>query len=126
LAELMSSQAEWHLLFIEFWAHAVRDPALRQEFARERRSARGLIASLLQEQAARAGVELPAPAEQLAVGVLALANGIAIEHLADPDTVDPSTFGVMLGLLLEGLTIPDTRRPPESDAPAESPTRTRR
>src|SRR4029077_4475814 len=28
LAELMSSQRDWHLLFIEFWARAVRDPAL--------------------------------------------------------------------------------------------------
>jgi AcrR family transcriptional regulator len=109
LAELISSQAEWHLLFIEFWARAVRDPDLRNEFARERRAARGLIASLLQEQAAEANVELPAPAEQLAVAVLALANGIAIEHLADPDTVDASTFGVILGLLLDGLTIPGTR-----------------
>ena len=106
LAALISSQAEWHLLFIEFWARAVRDPDLRNEFARERRSARGLIASLLQEQAAEANVELPAPAEQLAVAVLALANGIAIEHLADPDTVDASTFGVILGLLLDGLTSP--------------------
>jgi AcrR family transcriptional regulator len=119
LAELISSQAEWHLLFIEFWARAVRDPDLRDEFARERRSARGLIASLLQEQATEASVELPAPAEQLAVAALALANGIAIEHLADPDTVDTSTFGVILGLLLDGLTIPGTRRPPELDAPAE-------
>jgi hypothetical protein len=50
------------------------------EFARERRSARALIASLLQDKAAEANVELPAPAEQLAVAVLALANGIAIEH----------------------------------------------
>jgi AcrR family transcriptional regulator len=119
LAELISSQAEWHLLFIEFWARAVRDPDLRGEFARERRSARGLIASLLQEQAAEANVELPAPADQLAVAVLALANGIAIEHIADPDTVDASTFGVILDLLLDGLTVPGTRRPPELDAPVE-------
>ena len=119
LAELISSQAEWHLLFIEFWARAVRDPDLRDEFARERRSARGVVASLLQEQAADANVELPAPAEQLAVAVLALANGIAIEQLADPDGVDASTFGVILGLLLDGLTIPGTQRSPQLDPPAE-------
>lgn len=119
LAELISTQAEWHLLFIEFWARAVRDPELRDEFARERRSARGVIASLLQEQAADANIELPAPAEQLAVAVLALANGIAIEQLADPDGVDASTFGVILGLLLDGLTIPGTPRSPELDARAE-------
>lgn len=106
LAQLMSSQRDWHLLFIEFWARAVRDPELHDEFARERRSVRGLVAQFLEARAAEAGVNLPAPAEQLAVAVLALSNGIAIEHLADPETVDPSTFGVTLGLLLDGLLTP--------------------
>jgi AcrR family transcriptional regulator len=108
LAQLMSSQRNWHLLFIEFWARAVRDPELHDEFARERRSVRGLIARFLEERALEAGVDLPAPAEQLAVVVLALSNGIAIEHLADPDTVDPSIFGVALGLLLDSLLTPVT------------------
>jgi AcrR family transcriptional regulator len=101
LAKLISAQADWHLLFIEFWSRAVRDPNLSREFARERRSARGLIERVLQERAAEAKIELPAPVQQLAVAVLALSNGIAIEHLADPDTVDPSTFGVILRLLLD-------------------------
>jgi AcrR family transcriptional regulator len=108
LAQLMSSQSDWHLLFIEFWARAVRDPGLRDEFARERRSARKLITQFLEERAVEADVNLPAPAEQLAVAVLALSNGIAIEHLADPDTVDPSIFGVTLSLLLDGLLTPAT------------------
>jgi AcrR family transcriptional regulator len=108
LAQLMSSQRDWHLLFIEFWARAIRDPGLRDELARERRSVRGLIAEFLQARATEAGVNLPVPAEQLAVAVLALSNGIAIEHLADPDTVDPSTFGVVLGLLLDSLLTPTT------------------
>lgn len=108
LAQLMSSQRDWHLLFIEFWARAVRDPKLHDEFARERRSVRGLIAQFLEALAIEAEVNLPAPAEQLAVAVLALSNGIAIEHLADPDTADPSTLGVALGLLLDGLLTPAT------------------
>ncbi len=114
LAQLMSSQRDWHLLFIEFWARAVRDPQLRDDLARERRSVRGLIAQFLQARAAEAGVNLPAPAEQLAVAVLALSNGIAIEHLADPDTVDPSIFGVALGLLLGSLLTPGHLMPTTS------------
>ncbi len=108
LAELISTQADWHLLFIEFWARAVRDPDLQEEFARNRRSARALIARFLEERATEAELDLPAPAEQLAIAVLALSNGIAIEHLADPDTVKPSIFGVILGLLLDGLLRPAT------------------
>lgn len=108
LAELISTQADWHLLFIEFWARAVRDPDLREEFARNRRFARALIAGFLQERATEAELDLPAPADQLAIAVLALSNGIAIEHLADPDTVEPAIFGVILGLLLDGLPMPAT------------------
>jgi AcrR family transcriptional regulator len=110
LAELIFSQAEWHLLFIEFWARAVRDPSLRPEFARQRRAARELIAGFLERQAAQLGIELPAPADQLAVAVLALSNGIAIEQLADPDTVDSSVLGTTLDLLLDRLATPTPSR----------------
>lgn len=106
LVGLFSSQADWHLLFIEFWARAVRDPSIRKEFAGHRRAAREVIARFLEQQAAEVGVDLPAPAEQLAIAVLALSNGIAIEHLADPENIDPSTFGVILNLLLQGLGAP--------------------
>jgi AcrR family transcriptional regulator len=106
LVGLISSQADWHLLFIEFWARAVRDPSRKEELARHRRAAREVIGSFLEQQAAEVGVDLPAPADQLAVAVLALSNGIAIEHLADPESIDPSTFGVILGLLLQGLGAP--------------------
>ncbi|MGO9974581.1 MAG: TetR/AcrR family transcriptional regulator [Solirubrobacteraceae bacterium] len=105
LAELIFSQTDWQLLFIEFWARAVRDESLRKEFARQRRAARELIARFIEQQAAQLGIDLPAPSDQLAVAVLALSNGIAIEHLADPDTVDPSVFGTTLGLLLNGLRL---------------------
>jgi AcrR family transcriptional regulator len=108
LAQLMSSQRDWHLLFIEFWARAVRDPGLRDEFARERHSMRTMITQFLEERAVEAQVNLPAPAEQLAVAILALSNGIAIEHIADPDTVDPSIFGVTLSLLVDGLLTPSS------------------
>jgi AcrR family transcriptional regulator len=114
MAQLMSSQRDWHLLFIEFWARAVRHPDLHDEFARERRSVRALIAQFLEARAAEAGVDLPVSAEQLAVAVLALSNGIAIEHLADPDTVDPSIFGVVLSLLLDRLLVPAAGSAPSS------------
>lgn len=100
LADLSTEQADWHLLFIEFWAQAVRDPERREDFARHRRRARELIAGFLERQAAALETTLPAPADQLAVAILALSNGIAIEQIADPRTVDPHTLGASLGLLL--------------------------
>lgn len=101
LIALSASQRNWQLLFIEAWARAVHDPGRRQEWARHRRAARAVIAGFLEQQAAIAEVELPAAADDLAVAAIALSNGIAIEHIADPDTVDPALFARMLGLLLD-------------------------
>lgn len=103
LTEKLAEQPEWHLLFIEFWARAVRDPKLREEFVQRRRPARIPITELIQKAADDAGVELPVPAEHLAIAVLALSNGLAIESLADPESVPPQLFGTVLNLLLGAL-----------------------
>lgn len=33
LEGLIATEADWHLLFIEFWTRAVRDPELRADLA---------------------------------------------------------------------------------------------
>jgi AcrR family transcriptional regulator len=103
LAGLSVEQGDWHLLFVEFWAQAVRDPERREEFARHRRQVRDLIAGFLERLAVAHEVTLPAPAEQLALAILALSNGISIERLADPQSVDPNAFATTLSLLLGEL-----------------------
>ncbi len=103
LTEKLTEQPEWHLLFIEFWARAVRDPELREEFARRRRPLRLSIAELVERAAAEHGVQLPISPESLATAVLALSNGLAIERLADPDSVPTELFGAVLNLMLGAL-----------------------
>jgi AcrR family transcriptional regulator len=88
LTTLLRDQRDWHLLFIEFWGQAVREPAVREVFVEHRRQLRALIADFFAEAAAALEVEVPLPTDQLATLALALSNGVAIEHLADPDTVD--------------------------------------
>ncbi len=100
IAEMLTSEREWNLLFIEFWARSVRDPAIREEWARHRRTATELVAQTIEQQTKASGVDLPAPADDLAVAVIALSNGLAMEHLADPDSADPTLFARALGLLL--------------------------
>jgi AcrR family transcriptional regulator len=99
LEGLIGTDADWHLLFVEFWTRAVRDPELRAELVQRRRPMRDLIARFLEEQAAALGRELPAPADQLAVIVLALSNGLAIERLADPEAVDGDLYATALRLV---------------------------
>lgn len=111
LTEKLAEQPDWHLLFIEFWARAVRDPQLREEFARRRRPIRIPIVELIEKAADDLGVELPVPADHFAIAVLALSNGLAIESLADPASVPAQLFGTMLNLLL-GAALTANADPP--------------
>jgi AcrR family transcriptional regulator len=104
LTEALRQEPEWQVLFIEFWLLAVRDASLRERFASRRAPLRARIARLIEQQAAETGLALPAPAEQLAVAVLALSNGLGIEQMADPSAVPPDAFGLFLALLFHGLS----------------------
>jgi AcrR family transcriptional regulator len=100
LAVLFTTQRDWHLLFIECWIRAVRDPKRRAEWARQRRAVRAVIADFFERHAAAAGVPLPAPAADLAVVAMALSNGLAIEYIADPEFVDSGLFARVLAQLV--------------------------
>ena len=90
---------DWQLLFIEFWQRAMRDPAARKEFVKHRRELRRSIADAIEKRAAEAGATLPMPPKDLATVVLALSNGLAIEHLPDPRDVPERLFGDVLAAI---------------------------
>ena len=94
------------LLFMEFWAYGVRDAEMRPKvaarFAQMRRVLTGLIADGVRDF----DLELTIPAEQLAVAIDALADGIARQKLADPDAVPDELMGRVLSLLFAAVTRP--------------------
>jgi AcrR family transcriptional regulator len=96
LRDATAGDPQWHLTFIEFWTRAMRNPTLRRDFAAHRRVARDAIVDYLEDQATRLGVSLPLPAPQLAITLLALSNGLAIEQLLEPETADESLLPVLL------------------------------
>jgi AcrR family transcriptional regulator len=100
LMRAVADQREWHLLFIEFWQRAMRDPGARAEFVKHRRRLRSEIAAAIERRAAELEYELPIPPKDLATIVLALSNGLAIEHLPDPEDVPARLFGEVLESLL--------------------------
>ncbi len=100
LSALFSTQRDWHLLFIEAWARAVRDPERRAQWATQRRATRDVIAEFFERHAASTGDQLPIPASELALTSMALANGLAMEHIADPENADPALFARTLSRLL--------------------------
>ena len=99
-AAYVRQQRRWLTLLIEFWAQSARDPKLRPKFAERHGKLRSAIAEVLAERAARLGLPLALPADQLATVLIALTNGMAVEQLADPDGVPKDLYGRALDLLL--------------------------
>ncbi len=103
----LEREPELVLLFMEFWAYAVRNPEVRSRFAARYAEVRASLARLIEQSARELGIELTRPPEHLAVAVDALADGFALQKLADPDSVPDELFGEALAMLLEGAS----RRP---------------
>jgi len=101
---ILRERPDYFPLFIEFWAYAIREPRLKERVAGQFAALRYASARLFLEGAGRQGVALSAEAGEL-VGILinALANGLALEKLADPDAVPDSLYGDMLMLIFQAL-----------------------
>lgn len=100
LAAVMASETDWQRLFVEFWLRAQRDPAVLEQFARRRGAARAAIASRIGEAMTQRGLASPFGPDELAVTLLALSNGLALEQLTDPAAVPDGLFGRLLERLL--------------------------
>jgi AcrR family transcriptional regulator len=112
---MIDREPELLLLFMEFWAYGVRDAAVRPKVAARFAQVRRLLTKLIEEGVREFDLELAIPAEQLAVAVDALADGIARQRLADPEAVPDELMGNVLALLFSAATRPagtDTRSEP--------------
>ena len=94
------------LLFMEFWAYGARDAKVRPQVAAQFARVRTLLTQLIADGVREFDLVLDIPAEQLAVAIDALADGIARQKLADPDAVPDELMGRVLSLLLAGATRP--------------------
>jgi hypothetical protein len=91
------------VLEIEFWAYAVRERELRDRFAALFAPLRQKTAELIERGAREFGLTLPAPADQLALGVTALCTGLMVERALVPDTVEDDSFGPLLEAMLRSI-----------------------
>jgi AcrR family transcriptional regulator len=106
--EFLDREPQLVLLFMEFWAYAVRNPEVRGRFAARYAEVRASLARIIEAGARELGVELARPPEHLATAIDALADGFALQKLADPDSVPDELFADALAMLLEGAQ----RKPP--------------
>lgn len=98
LARATSAEPDWHLLFLEFWQRAMREPVVREQFIAHRRALRAAIAEVARGALPAGADWLP---DEAAVLVLALSNGLAIETLADSADIAPELFGRALAALAD-------------------------
>jgi AcrR family transcriptional regulator len=97
--DALMENPEQLLIFIEFWAYAVRKPKLRRTFAARMAEIRTAMAKAIEERAAATGSDLPVPPEMLALVLLAVGRGLGLEKLADPDAFD-DTVATVVGSLI--------------------------
>jgi AcrR family transcriptional regulator len=93
----------WMAVFFEFWAHALRNPEVRERFAAQHRRVIDVLAAAL----VASGADLPDDPHKLATARYAMQLGLQLERLTQPDLVDEH-LGVRMGRLwdqggLDGL-----------------------
>ncbi len=103
---MIEREPELLLLFMEFWAYGVRDASVRPKVAERFAQVRRLLTQLIEDAVREFDLRLALPAEQLAIAVDALADGIARQRLTDPSAVPDELMGNVLSLLFEAATRP--------------------
>lgn len=100
-SEFVTRHPRHMVLLVEFWSYSRREPGLQEEFAQRLAVTRDGLAALI------AGAPPPAepdaaPPAQLAMAAHAMAHGLAMHHLADPDGVPIELFEQAVSWLFRG------------------------
>jgi AcrR family transcriptional regulator len=96
----LKESREWRLLLLEFIAYAARTPAFAERLQAHKRRLRTALTELLDQRLTEVGVAPSLPSDQLALAMIGLTNGLAIEELADPGAVTDELLGEALRRLL--------------------------
>jgi hypothetical protein len=82
----MRTDRTWTLVVTEYALHAARHPEAAALLQRHREDLHTQVTALIERAAADAGVPLTVPAGQLAHSVCALHDGLALQHVSEPES----------------------------------------
>jgi AcrR family transcriptional regulator len=99
----LAADREWQRLFFEFAVHAARDDAFRVELVARYRALRERIAAIVARRLEELGVDAPMPPADMALMAFAMANGVALEAMLEPEAVSDDLLGRMFALLGAGI-----------------------
>jgi AcrR family transcriptional regulator len=100
---MLAGERELMLLAHEYWAAAVRDEGLKDRYRERLLSLRETIAMTLGRGHDIEGVPATMPMEDLAMAMIALVEGLALQRMAFPDLVDERLFGEIGELIWDGF-----------------------
>lgn len=103
VAQRIVHDAERSRLGLEIAARATRDEETRAVVTPMRRAQRAAAGGAVREVTERAGITPPVDPELAGVILHCLTNGLATEHLVDPEGVDATTAERALGAVLAWL-----------------------
>ena len=102
--DAMTGDPEWRALYLEFLAHAARDPAFRRRFGRRTQEMRSALEEVVVQRTGPFADALDMESEQLAVVIDALGTGLWASHmLHGTRAVPPDLFSKALALIVEGI-----------------------
>jgi AcrR family transcriptional regulator len=105
IAKLVEDHRQLVLLMNEFWSLAVRDDSLRERWIQRQAALRRDLAQALEARHETTGVPLSFDSSKLAAAIIAMADGLAMDWVAEPETINPALLGEMLDLMYDGLVL---------------------
>lgn len=99
----IASDPDWERLFFDFSFYAMRNDAFRAELVARRGALRQGIATLLQRRVDELGLTPPVPVADIAMMVFAMGDGVGLQRLLDPESLDAELYPTMLGTFFAGL-----------------------
>jgi AcrR family transcriptional regulator len=100
---VLDDERDFYVLLIEFWTLWVRDPELRSEHAERFAALRRALGGLVEEQARRLGRSLRLSSEEVGAAVVALADGLALQRLADREAFSDDLLATLVTTLIPAL-----------------------
>ena len=94
---------EFQRLFLEFASYAGRDEEFERLLAASVQRMRDRLTAVVRDRADTLDLDLPVPAETLALLIDALGAGVSVNRIAAPQGVPDDAFAIGLSLLLRGV-----------------------
>ena len=92
-------------LFLELMVHATRDETFRAAWVERQTALRARVTEIYESRAADMGLTPPFPLAEAARMTSAMAHGVALARLVEPDGVGDDLFGTMLVTFFAGLQV---------------------